>query len=428
MKLPTRLGWAIAALGILGLGAACGQTSTSVVPTNAPANEPTGYPIVVPTTPAAPYPGAASTAPPPATAPPVIITPDFQLYLPLINRADATPEPIAAAPPTPEPEPTITWPEPVAGLSASKLGLHALNSGEPRLMELVRRVKPRVVKAVGDYGWLAEVKAVSPEIVTIGRIGQEQPEWISVIDPAAAGEAYIEINLEQYRANPSVDYWEGWNEFVPVEPARMRWFAQFEAARACRMQALGFRAAVGGFSVGVPEYALMGDFLPALEAARRCGGLFHLHEYNAPTFDCLVATGVPGIIPGAPALNVPAGPFGLRYRFWYEGWLKPRGLGDLPLVISELGIDGVSRGACNGPVEIGWKPYRDWWVQQGLASDGDQAHIQALAWYDEQMRRDSYVLGATIFTAGAANSGNEWYPFDLREMLVPLAYYLAGQR
>jgi hypothetical protein len=358
----------------------------------------------------------------------VAAPPDHLLYLPFVTLAEATPEPVAAAPPTPEPEPTLAWPDPVAGLSASKLGLHALNRGEPRLMELVRRVKPRVIKAVGDYGWLAEVKAVSPEIVTIGRIAQEQPEWINTTNPVVAGQAYVELNLEQYRANPFVDYWEGWNEFVPVDSARMRWFAQFEAARACRMQELGLRAAVGGFSVGVPEYALMGDFLPALEAARRCGGIFHLHEYNAPTFECLVTTGVPGIIPGAPALNVPAGPFSLRYRFWYEGWLKPRGLGDLPLVISELGIDGVSRGACNGPVEIGWKPYRDWWVQQGLAADGDQAHLKALAWYDEQMRRDAYVLGATIFTAGAANPANEWHPFDLRDMLVPLAYYLAGQR
>lgn len=422
-----RWGLVIAALGSALVLAACGQTLPTIAPTSAypypgdistPA--PDLYPVTTPTLAGAP----TTTLPSP-----LAVTPDHSLYLPFVTLAEAaTPEPVAAAPPAPEPEPTLAWPDPVAGLSASKLGLHALSRGEPRLMELVRRVKPRVVKAVGDYGWLAEVKAVSPEIVTIGRIAQEQPEWINTVDPVVAGQAYVELNLEQYRANPFVDYWEGWNEFVPVDAARMRWFAQFEAVRACRMQELGLRAAVGGFSVGVPEYALMGDFLPALEAARRCGGIFHLHEYNAPTFECLVATGVPDIIPGAPALNVPAGPFSLRYRFWYEGWLKPRGLGDLPLVISELGIDGVSRGACNGPVEVGWKPYRDWWVQQGLAADGNQAHLKALAWYDEQMRRDAYVLGATIFTAGAASPGNEWHPFDLHEMLVPLAHYLAGQR
>ncbi|MGQ0601698.1 MAG: hypothetical protein ACT4QE_08390, partial [Anaerolineales bacterium] len=58
------------------------------------------------------------------------------------------------------------------------------------------------------------------------------------------------------------------------------------------------------------------DFLPALEAARRCGGIFHLHEYNAPTLACGVSTGQSNIIPGAPALTVPAGPLTLRYRFW----------------------------------------------------------------------------------------------------------------
>jgi len=420
----------MAALSVMLGVVACGQTPTPAVPVEAS----TAYPVNATLEAPSPYPMKAATAEvaPTATPPPVAFTPDHRLYLPLIGQVvereafAATPEPAAVAPPPPEP--TLAWPDPIAGLSASKLGLHTLGRGEPRVMELVRRVKPRLVKAVGDYGWLAEVKAVSPEIVTIGRIGQEQPEWINTTDPVAAGHAYVDLNLEQYRNNPFVDYWEGWNEFVPIEPARMRWFAQFEAARACRMQALGLRAAVGGFSVGVPEYALMGDFLPALEAARRCGGIFHLHEYNAPTFDCLVTTGVPDIIPGAPALSLPAGPFSLRYRFWYEGWLKPRGLGDLPLVISELGIDGVSGSACNSPGGLGWKPYRDWWVQQGLAADGDRAYIQALAWYDEQMRRDSYVLGATVYTAGAVSPANEWHAFDLHEIMVLLARYLAGQR
>ena len=388
---------------------------------------------VAPATPSTTLP----TSPSPAAPNPALPAPTSVVYIPFISDqsgpvevaappATETPSP---PPPTPEPTPTLDWPAPLAGLTAGKLGIHTLGTGDPFVMEHIRRAKPRLVKAVGDVGWLHEVKDVSPDIVTIGRIPAEQPEWISTVDPAQAGKAYVEINLQTYQLNPFVDFWEGWNEFVPGDAARMQWFAQFEASRACEMQARGFRAAVGGFSVGVPEYTLMADFLPALEAARRCGGIFHLHEYNAPTLACGVSgAGTPGIIPGAPALNVPAGPLTLRYRFWYEGYLKPRGWGDLKLVISELGVDGVSGTACGGPGAFGWKPYGDWWVKNGLGPDAHQSHVNVLAWYDAEMRQDAYVVGATVFTSGAVGAGDGWNAFDMHDMLLPLAKYLVTQQ
>jgi hypothetical protein len=194
------------------------------------------------------------------------------------------------------------------------------------------------------------------------------------------------------------------------------------------MQQHGFRAAVGGFSTGVPEYDLMDEFLPALEAAQRCGGIFHLHEYASPTFQCGVAVNAPGLIPGAPALSVPAGPLSLRYRFWYEGLLKPRGLGGLPLVISELGIDGLAPSpACDDPGYPGWKLYGDWWVQRGYGPDGPQAYVNVLSWYDNEMRNDPYVLGAAIFTTGALEPQQQWHAFELHDALIPLAHYLVSQ-
>ena len=387
-----------------------------------------------------------NTSPPSSVATSVAARPDSAtpaanatraIFIPFISGDFATPlAPVAAPPatetpaplPTPAPSPTLDWPAPLAGLTASKLGIHAVGTGDTFVMEHIRRAKPRVVKAVGDVGWLREVKEVSPEIVTVGRLPAEQSEWIGTVDPAQAGQAYVEINLQTYQLNPFVDYWEGWNEFVPADAARMQWFARFEASRACEMQARGFRAAVGGFSVGVPEYALMADFLPALEAARRCGGVFHLHEYNAPTLACGVGTGTPGLIPGAPAIGVPAGPLTLRYRFWYEGYLKPRGWGDLKLIISELGVDGVSGTACGGPGALGWKPYGEWWAQNGIGPDAHQSHVNVLAWYDAEMRKDAYVLGATVFTSGAIGARDIWHAFDMHDMLLPLAKYLVTQQ
>jgi hypothetical protein len=314
--------------------------------------------------------------------------------------------------------------------AGSKLSLHVIQNNEGAIMEFVRLVHPPVIKSVGDLGWLADVKAVSPGTVTLGRIDEQDESGILVQDPVQAAEAYIGSQLERYRLNPHVDYWEGWNEFVPINHERMAWYAQFEAHRACSMQALGLRAAVGGFSVGVPEYDQMATFLPALEAARRCGGIFTLHEYNSPTLACGVGTAVPNLIPGAPALAVPAGHHTLRYRFWYEGHLKPRALGDLPLVISELGVaGGPAGGPCGDPgLGTAWKNYQDWWVAQGIGPTGPEAYVHLLAWYDLEMRYDPYVLGATIFTAGANDAGVGWAEFDVRDVILLLGLYAVGQR
>ena len=135
------------------------------------------------------------------------------------------------------------------------------------------------------------------------------------------------------------------------------------------------------------------------------------------------------------AINQPAGPLTLRYRFWYEGWLRPRGLANVPLVISETGIDRVpATGDCAAvdpyPVDASkatWKSYGDWWVQNGVGSTPEQSYINQLAWYDRELRHDDYVLGATIFTMGASGGGG-WAPFDIHDAAITLANYVASQR
>ena len=335
--------------------------------------------------------------------------------------------------PTPTLEPLslpVGWPDAFPGLTRSKLGLHVIRNEDPYIMQFVRSAHPRVMKAVDDVGWLSDVKAASPGTLTLGRFDGQDESWAATLDPAVAAQRYIAARLERYRLNPGVDYWEGWNEFDPNDDAKLQWYGLFEAERACQMRDLGLHAAVGGFAYGVPEYAEMAYFMPALEAARRCGGIFSLHEYNSPTMACGVNSGVAGIIPGAPELgDTLLGYHSLRYRFWYEGYLKPAGIGDLPLVISELGIAGGTPGSgCNDPGGAGWKGYQDWWVRQGVGLDGPNAYLNTLAWYDAEMQKDPYVIGGTIFTAGAIQAHNVWYSMDVHELINPLAYYVARQR
>jgi hypothetical protein len=43
------------------------------------------------------------------------------------------------------------------------------------------------------------------------------------------------------------------------------------------------------------------------------------------------------------------------------------------------------------------------------------------------MRQDDYVIGATVFTAGAQDGG-PWNGEDLHDVIIPLAYYETGQK
>jgi len=305
---------------------------------------------------------------------------------------------------------------------------------DPLVMQMVRLAHPRLVKAVDDMAWLAEVKQVSPGTVTIGRFTRDESDalehWPETHDPRAAAQAYVDRHLREYRFNAGVDFWEGWNEFVPVTPERWQWYAEFEATRACLMQQQGLHAAVGGFPAGTPEYDDMALFVPALEAAHRCGGIFTLHEGVMPIIGCGVSATDPEVrIPGSPPFDVAMGYMTARYRYWYEGYLKPRGLGNLPLVISELAVGGIVEDSpCNGPGGADWKSYRKWWVQQGVAPTGEAAYLKVLAWYDQLMREDPYVLGATVFTAGAVSPEVGWSDFDVHDVLPLLTDYLLVNR
>jgi hypothetical protein len=277
-------------------------------------------------------------------------------------------------------------------------------------MEFVRRTKPAVVKAVGDFGFLAEVKEVSPTTVTVARVvsGQRLDG-----DPLAAARAFVDDHLEVYKLNPSVDYWEGVNE--PQVADRMGWFAAFEAERARLMAEQGLRAALGAFSAGTPEWDEFEAFLPAVEAAAAHGAILTVHEYDAPTLDRSRGAGLPGH-PDYPD----RGALALRYRWWYRDFLVPRNL-VVPLVVSEAGVDGQIADR-PGPAGRGWKDFSWHWIGQGVGQTGIESYLHQLDWYDEELQKDEYVIGFAVFTVGAMSA--EWESYDLTDCLRHLATYI----
>jgi hypothetical protein len=397
-----------------------------VTPT-APAPVPRETVLEEPSSTASSYPApVAGTVTPPSAADGHPLSPatavvggeGYQLWLPAVGISQPTPTvppPTADPSPVPTPEPTRgpNWPEPLSAPGPSKLGLHVVRNNSPWIMEFIRRVRPAVVKAVDDVGWLSDVKRESPTTVTLGRLAPTHQDMHG--DPALAAQAFVAEQLTRYQLNRGVDYWEGWNEPDPNE--NMAWYAAFEAERVRLLAEQGFKAAVGGFACGVPEWEEFLAFLPAIEAASQYGGILTLHEYGAPTMDYLVGSPLPGW-PGYPDRGVLA----LRYRWWYQEILIPRGL-VVPLVISEAGIDGIiMAGQRLGPDGLGWQDFTAYWDDMGLLGGGD-GYVQQLAWYDSELQRDDYVIGFTVFTAGG---GDQWKSYEVNGILPRLARYVAG--
>lgn len=349
----------------------------------------------------------------------VISRPPVRVYVPVITNAQSSPTPTATPGPTstpaPTPTPTPPWPEPLEKPGRSKLGLHVEWNNSPDIMEFIRRTRPAVIKAAGDLGFLAEVKEVSPTTVTVARLAQGPQKAEG--DPVLAARDFVARNLEQYQLNPAVDYWEGWNE--PDVRGKLDWYAAFEAERARVMAGHGLHVAVGAFSAGVPEWEDFAAFLPAIEAAHKYGGIFTLHEYDAPTLNRSLGAG----LPRRPA-HPDRGALMLRYRWWYEDFLKPRGL-VVPLVISEAGIDGAI-GNRPGPSGRGWRDFTGYWATHGSGDNGVQVYIKQLAWYDAQLQQDDYVIGFAVFTAGVIT--DRWNSFDVTDILRSIAIYVVSQK
>lgn len=311
-------------------------------------------------------------------------------------------------------EPVLTVPEPEGN---SRLGLHVTRNASPKIMDFVREAHPALIVAVGDLGWLADVKEVSPNTITVGRLIEGDQSFEG--DPAERAREFVNDHLLRYLINRGVDYWLGWNEPVIDEIWQMEWYAAFEAERVVAMAELGLKAAIGNFSAGTPEADEFEAFLPAMRVAKEHGSILAVHEYSAPTLREGVGAGIPGLEAQGSYFGE-QGIFGaltLRYRYWYEHYLRPNDL-VLPLVVTEAGIDGGVLRSQDVRL-LGWRDFSKDDLPEPLVSQTSDAYVEQLSWYDDQLRCDPYVLGFAVFNAG--DSDGRWASFDVTEMLPQLA-------
>lgn len=316
-------------------------------------------------------------------------------------EATNTPEP-----PTPTPTPQAT---PFPPGPPSKLGLF-VSRNVPQIFDVLSTGSVQVVKTLElDANFAAQIKNTSPNTLLIGRLDLPQID-LATMDPNAAAQDFVNklfpIALDPQRKQ-YFDGWEAYNEPVPANSDEMKKLAQFEAERTRLMAEQGLRAVVGNFGTGQPAMELWPDFFPALEAAKQYNGWLGLHEYSAPTMYFNTTRADQGRYPGVTASDT--GWLTLRYRKVYNEILKPAGLA-VPLILTELGVDGLVGNRPGPPDAKGWQDFQDYWKQSGYGDWGPGAYIEQLVWYDDAMRQDDYVAGAAIYVLASSDG---WQSYDI---------------
>ena len=312
-------------------------------------------------------------------------------------------------PPTPTPTPQAT---PFPPGPPSKLGLFVARN-HPQIFELLETGAVPVVKTLElDANFLAQIKQTSPNTKIIGRMPDGDLADVSLdsLDPLPAARAYVDRLLpyaDDPARRPYLDGWESFNEPVANNAEEMRRWAEFEAERTRLLAERGIRSVIGNFATGQPPLELWEPFLPAMQAATEYDGWLGLHEYSAPTIYYLSTRENQGRYPGVTPQDT--GWLTLRYRQVYQQVLIPNGLA-VPLVMTELGVDGLVANRPGPPDAMGWQHFQEYWAQNGYGDWGPGAYIEQLVWYDDAMRQDSYVIGGCIY-AMAGSSG--WESYDI---------------
>jgi len=273
----------------------------------------------------------------------------------------------------------------------SKIGVHIVIGPRTGYGEFLRRIAPTiqpssplVVKCVGDFGAALEAKQIigNDRVLAIGRKAGEGWEGLDVhaeggTPPATIAAAHFaQVYEPAVKANPHIDIWEPCNEWS----AHWSWQADFYIALAPHFEARGKRIGMYAFSTGNPPAEAHTAIARACAALKSKGHILTSHEYG-------------GVGVSIPTLRDTQPFHALRYRSLYATLKAQNAV--VPLVISETGQNA-------GFEFIGVEPF-----------------INDFSWYDAELSKDAYVIGATAWTLG------NWAQANFQEALPALADYIA---
>src|SRR6266581_209981 len=271
-------------------------------------------------------------------------------------------------------------------VSASKISAHLINAYTPGASNIIAG-HPRVLKILDLGSGMLQAarayKATTPSGNIVLRIYTSHSYAITD-DPSASATNFwttvLQPPLNALSASDRslIDYLEGPNEGDSTPTwqtfAAAQWFTIFWQHLSPLIAAAGFKPCIGSIAVGNP---------PGTSS-----------QIQAYTINYMTDPGVEYY-------------YSLRYRQYYGQFTSQYpDLADLPLILSEGGVDQSGTPATSG------------WQARGTAAD----YERWLNWFDYQLAQDSYVLGCTLFEIGNPAG---WSSFDLEPIGAWLGNYLA---
>lgn len=290
-------------------------------------------------------------------------------------------------------------------ISGSKLGVFILVS-YTKGAETILNSGPRIIKFIDPQNQPEFMEAVKkykqnfPQGIIVLRFwnGTSGLKYTLDNDPIqAADDFFSRVNQPAFSIlgdNISYfDYLQTPNEFetTPEWWGREKtiWNGKFWRKLTELNKNAGIKTCIGGIPVGNVEAQDLGYIIDDLRVIKNLGGAFCYHGY---TFE--YSTDVGREIQ-----------LSLRYRQFYNFFQNNApDLMSMPLILSE------------GGVAEGGNPYGGY-----LASQNIEKYKNWLRWFDSEIKKDSYVIGVTLFQIG---NTTDWANFNLEPIADWLAEYL----
>jgi hypothetical protein len=314
-----------------------------------------------------------------------------------------------------------------------KFGFHITGPHQGAFQEVLR-LKPKVVKTLDfSVDVMKNIKTAIPDVFLIGRLFVHPQDFgqLSGSTAEAARRKGIdmaerilreEVNQERHHLNgkPLINAWESLNEVFPEwsDDNTQKLYDEYQVAFAQKMQAAGFEPIAFNFGQGNGRGQQWLKLYPGtLELYKYLG----FHEYDWPTLDRLHKIGLNG--PSEPQNLVPGVGEGrgndgmwraLRYRRVMNEGIRQKYGDKHTVIITECGMTQAVWGGT--ALDIG--PWAHQLTVPANIPGGTvpspisaEAYWQTLQWYNSEIMRDDYVMGACMFVTGASGKP-EWDTFE----------------
>lgn len=290
----------------------------------------------------------------------------------------------------------------------NRLGFYIENTTTQFLRDAIREVKPPTILIhAQDRGLLREIRStLSPNSFVVGRLFvdlAQQTAWLDSPDPAAEGRAYAERILaydfglasEQANGRLLIDAWMSLNECLPgpgtfpagqpdaVWQRRASAYDQFQVAFRETLLRSGVEAVAFNFAAG--NFAKAEDYTRWFPRTLATYIYLGFHEYGWPTLEPTPVT-ASGALLYRPCMAGIRLQYGDRHR----------------AIMTEAGLARMYKYPNDPAGDVGWLYPPD--------SVPQASYWNSLRWYNTEMLRDSYVLGACLFQVGHAG---RWETFRL---------------